>query len=255
MKKQEFCIIGADDFCVEIARNLQSFGVKVVILDQEREKIDALANEFEYVYRTNAINKIGLQDLSISEFETVIVGVSTMEDSILIIKNLVDLGVKKIIAKVRNEVQKNVLLALASRDAKIEILWPEEILGNTIAFRLFHNININLMNSDNQLSIVNLPVYNSELFGISISNFDLKSKYLVNIICIKRGDEVIFPIRSYTTLKENDVITVACENNCLETITRLFTKIKHEGKQALKKAMVSDVETQEEAENSDVTKD
>ncbi len=254
MKKQEFCIIGADDFCVEIARNLQTYGVKVVILDQEREKIDALANEFEYVYRTNAINKISLQDLSIGEFETVIVGVSTMEDSILIINNLVALGVKKIIAKVRNEVQKNVLLALSRNEAKIEILWPEEILGNTIAFRLFHNININLMTNDNQLSIVNLPVNNSELFGISISNFDLKSKYLMNIIWIKRGQDVIFPVRSYTTLQPDDIVTIACENKHLETIAKLFTKIKHEGKIAHKKAMIVDndeVASEDDNENEE----
>lgn len=240
MKKQEICIIGADDLCVEIARNLRDYGVKVVILDQEREKIDTLANEFEYVYRTNAINKVSLQDLSISEFKTVIVGVTTMEDSILIINNLVDLGVKKIIAKVKNEVQKNVLLSLVRQDAKIEILWPEEILGNTIAFRLFHNININLSTNDNQLSIVNVPVNNSELFGISISNFDLKSKYLMNIIWIKRGKDVVFPVKSYTTLQLGDIVTVACENKNLEAITNLFTKVKYEGKVAHKKAMVVD---------------
>ncbi|MBR2652004.1 TrkA family potassium uptake protein [bacterium] len=222
MTKKDVCIIGVDVFTQKIAENLKKAGSKVVLIDNDQEKVDALSAKFEYVYKADATNKTSLEEVNINEFDKVIIGVSTMEDSIIIVSNLKELNVKNIIAKVRNDVQKRVLSILT--DGNIKIIWPEEIISGLVSFRLIHNIDINLSMFDKDVSIIKIPVLNSKLFQMEIKDFDTKNQYLTNIIMIDRGYEVIFPVKSTTKLLNGDVITIACKSDSVNQIVSLFSK-------------------------------
>ena len=80
MTKKDVCIIGVDVFTQKIAENLKKAGSKVVLIDNDQEKVDALSAKFEYVYKADATNKTSLEEVNINEFDKVIIGVSTMED-------------------------------------------------------------------------------------------------------------------------------------------------------------------------------
>lgn len=222
MTKKDVCIIGVDVFTEKVARNLNNQGIKVVLIDSDEEKINNLSSEFPYVYKADATNKIALTDINISAFSQVIVGVSTMEDSILIVSNLRSLKVKNIIAKVRNEVQKRVLSILTNES--IKIIWPEEVLAEMTSFRLLHDIDLNLSMFDKDVSVIKLPVQNPKLFQVEIKDFELKSQYLMNIITIDRGPEVIFPVRSNTKLLNGDIVTIACKSSTIDKVVALFVK-------------------------------
>lgn len=222
MIKKDVCIIGVDAFTQQVAENLDNAGVKIVLIDSDEEKINNLSSQFTYVYKADATNKSALLDINIADFDQVIVGVSTMEDSILIVSNLKELKVKNIIAKVRNEVQKRVLSILT--DGNIKIIWPEEIISDMTSFRILHNIDLNLSMLDKDVSIIKIPVLNPKLFQMEIKNFELKNQYLTNIIMIDRGYELIFPVRSTTKLLNGDVVTIACKSSSIDEVVALFTK-------------------------------
>ena len=222
MIKKDVCIIGVDAFTQQVAENLDNAGVKIVLIDSDEEKINNLSSQFTYVYKADATNKSALSDINIADFDQVIVGVSTMEDSILIVSNLKELKVKNIIAKVRNEVQKRVLSILT--DGNIKIIWPEEIISDMTSFRILHNIDLNLSMLDKDVSIIKIPVLNPKLFQMEIKNFELKNQYLTNIIMIDRGYELIFPVRSTTKLLNGDVVTIACKSSSIDEVVALFTK-------------------------------
>lgn len=119
MKTKDICIIGVDDFTYKLAKELLKAGKEIVLIDNDENKVNNLSTEFQYVYKADATNKLSLIELNINEFSQVIIGVSTMEDSILIVSNLKDLKIKNIVAKVRNEVQKQVLTILTDERVKI----------------------------------------------------------------------------------------------------------------------------------------
>lgn len=221
MLKKEFCIIGVESFSLEVATALNNAGAKVVLIDNNQEKIDVLSSQFEFVYKADATNLTALEDMNIAEFDQVIVGVSSMEDSILIVSNLRELKVKNIVAKVRNDIQKRVLSILTEN--KIKIIWPEEIVAEMTSFRLIHDIDMNLSMFDQGVSIIKIPVLNPKLFQVEIKDFELKSQFLTNIIMINRGTEVIFPVRSTTMLMNGDIVTIACKSGTTENIVELFT--------------------------------
>ena len=221
MLKKEFCIIGVESFSLEVAISLNNAGAKVVLIDNDQEKVDNLSSQFEFVFKADATNLTALEDMNIAEFDQVIVGVSSMEDSILIVSNLRQLKVKNIIAKVRSDVQKRVLSILT--EDKIKIIWPEETIAEMTSFRLIHDIDMNLSMFDQGVSIIRIPVQNHHLFQVPIKEFELKSKYLTNIIMINRGQETIFPIRSTTELMNGDIVTIACKAGTTENVVSLFT--------------------------------
>ena len=222
MSKKDVCIIGVGVFTQKIAENLKKAGRKVVLIDNDQEKVDALSANFEYVYKADATNKSSLEEVNINEFDKVIIGVSKMEDSIIIVSNLKELNVKNIIAKVRNDVQKRVLSILT--DGNIKIIWPEEIISGLVSFRLIHNIDMNLSMFDKDVSIIKIPVLNSKLFQMQVKDFDDKNQYLTNIIMIDRGYEVIFPVKSTTKLLNGDIITIACRSDSINQVVSLFSK-------------------------------
>ncbi|MDE5617445.1 MAG: TrkA family potassium uptake protein [Ureaplasma sp.] len=223
MKTKDICIIGVDDFTYKLAKELLKAGKNVVLIDNDENKVNNLSSEFQYVYKADATNKMSLIELNVGEFAQVIIGVSTMEDSILIVSNLKDLKIKNIVAKVRNEVQKQVLTILT--DEKVKIIWPDEVIAEMTAFRLIHEINVDLSLMNDEISIVRIPLKNPKLFQIEIKEFELKSKYFTNIIMIDRGKELIFPVRSTTKLLNGDILTIACKSNTVDKITSLFTKV------------------------------
>ncbi|MDE7222129.1 MAG: TrkA family potassium uptake protein [Ureaplasma sp.] len=223
MKTKYICIIGVDDFTYKLAKELLKAGKNVVLIDNDENKVNNLSSEFQYVYKADATNKMSLIELNVGEFAQVIIGVSTMEDSILIVSNLKDLKIKNIVAKVRNEVQKQVLTILT--DEKVKIIWPDEVIAEMTAFRLIHEINVDLSLMNDEISIVRIPLKNPKLFQIEIKEFELKSKYFTNIIMIDRGKELIFPVRSTTKLLNGDILTIACKSNTVDKITSLFTKV------------------------------
>ena len=53
MTKKDVCIIGVDVFTQKIAENLKKAGSKVVLIDNDQEKVDALSAKFEYVYKAD----------------------------------------------------------------------------------------------------------------------------------------------------------------------------------------------------------
>lgn len=220
MQKKEYCIIGIDGFSLELARNLQENNAKVVLIDMDEDKVDSLASEFPYVYQLDATNINALENVGIDQFDIVVVGASTMEDSILIVSNLRKLQVQEIVAKVKNDVQKKILTSLGGDN--IKIVWPDETVAGILSFRLLNDIDISISKDDKGISIIKLPVKNPKLFGNQISKFEIKSEYQTNIIMIKREDEVIFPVRSTTEIIKDDLITLACRTSSIPNVSKLF---------------------------------
>lgn len=220
MQKREYCIIGIDGFSLELARNLQENNAKVILIDMDEDKVDSLSSEFPYVYQLDATNINALENIGIDQFDIVVVGVSTMEDSILIVSNLRKLQVQEIVAKVKNDVQKKILTSLGGDN--IKIVWPDETVAGILSFRLLNDIDLSISKDDKGISIIKLPVKNPKLFGNQISKFEIKSEYLTNIIMIKREDEVIFPVRSTTEIIKDDLITIACRTSSIPNVSKLF---------------------------------
>ena len=213
--KKDYCIIGLNGFSLEIARQLQISGAKVVILDNNQEKVDNWSTTFEYIFKGDATVLTTLEDITVDQFSAVIVGVSDMETSILIVSNLNQLRVKNIIVKVESEIQRKVLTMIAGNN--IQTIWPDESVAENLSFRLVHNL-FWRENNDSGVSIIDIPLQQANMAGKTVANLIEMTSHCADIVYILRDGDILFPVNDDTELLIGDILTVACRSNSINEV-------------------------------------
>ncbi|WP_027123948.1 potassium channel family protein [Mycoplasmoides pirum] len=222
MAKSDFCVIGLGRFGTQVAKSLSANDYNVILIDNDEEKTKLASKEFEYVFQADATDLNTLEELNISEVDTVIVSVSNIESSIMIAANLKELKVKNIIARAKNLIHKRVLNTIGVKEAVI----PEEVVGNNIAMKMIHKSNADIVTLGKTISIVKSSLTNSKLFNKKLSDINIRAYAGANIISIQRQDKLIFPVDADTTLMQADFISVVCKSDEIDEYLEFINPTK-----------------------------
>ena len=212
MAKSEFCVIGLGRFGMQVAKSLIASNHNVILIDNDEEKVNLAAKEFEYVYKADATDLNTLEELNLAEVNTIIVSVSNIESSIMISANLKELKVKNVVARAKNLIHKRVLNTIGVREAVI----PEEVVANNIALKLIHKTQADIFSLNKSISIVKTSVSNPKIFGKKLSDLSIRSYAGANVISIQRQDKLIFPVDADTIIMQADYISVVCQSNQID---------------------------------------
>lgn len=219
MKRADYCVIGIGRFGIKVASKLKELGCKVLILDKSKEKINLEAKRFDFAIHLDATDIMSLADVAINNFDTVILSVSSIEESIIIATNLRELKVKNIIARAKNDVHKRVLKTFGVKEAVI----PEEIVGENVAMRVVHSINSEIISIDEDISLVRVYASSKDVVNKKLIDIDVRNKTKANIISITREYKSIYPITADTVILKNDLITAACNNADISKFLKLMS--------------------------------
>lgn len=221
----EYCIIGIGRFGNSVASELQKNGHDVLVIDKDEQVLRSIANEVAYTMILDATDENALLEASINHFDTVVVGMgeSHMNNSILTCMNLQNIGVKNIIAKANGHQHEKVLKKLGVNS----VVRPETDMGKRIAHKISNNALLDYIElSDN----VRIEGYNvkgcfSKYSNRSIIDINLRKKFGINIVSIKRDDELIIP-ESNTIILEHDLLIIVGTNENLIKFEKCSTKEK-----------------------------
>jgi len=202
LKKKLFAVIGMGRFGRSVARTLYHMGYDVMAIDQNEEVIDEMKDEVTYGVTADAQEERVLESLGVRNFDVAIVGIGNdIQASILVTLTLKELGVKKVVAKAINERHGRVLEKMGAD----KIVYPERDMGERLAHYL---VSANLLDyieiSDKySLSEVTVP---QALVRKTLKETNLRVKYGVNVIAIKRGDRLIVSPPGDEHLNADDVL-------------------------------------------------
>ncbi|MGI6550205.1 MAG: potassium channel family protein [Syntrophomonadales bacterium] len=202
MKKKLFVVIGLGRFGSSVAQTLFSMGYDVMAIDLDEELIDQMKDKVTYGVTADALEERVLESLGVRNFDVAIVAIGNdIQASILITLTLKELGVKRVVAKAINERHGRVLEKLGAD----KIVYPERDMGERVAHYL---VSANLLDyieiSDKySLSEVTTP---QNMVNKSLKQTNLRVKYGVNVIAIKRGDNLIVAPPGEEVLKPEDVL-------------------------------------------------
>ena len=111
MNHQEFGVIGLGRFGISVARELARSGCTVLVVDQDRVKVQEISSEFEQALALDATSEEALRSSGILEFPTVVVCIGAdFESNILVTNLLKELGCKRVISKALSQRQRDILL-------------------------------------------------------------------------------------------------------------------------------------------------
>lgn len=199
-------VIGIGEFGSHIAKKMSKLHCEVMAVDNDESRINEVIP-----YVTNALigdstNEEFLRSLGIGNYDVCIVALGGLFQSSLETTSLLkELGAKKVVSRATNDVQMKFLL----RNGADEVVYPEKQMATRIATKYASDSVLDFINLDNNYSIYEMKVPR-EWFNKTLSQVDARKKYQINVLTIKRGEEVFIPTPD-TQIKQDDIAFVIGE--------------------------------------------
>jgi trk system potassium uptake protein TrkA len=179
---KQFAVFGLGVFGISIAKNLMKEGMEVAVFDRDIKNIEAIKNDVTQAAVLDSSKEEALRAIDIGRVDCAIVAIGDdMESSILTALFLKKCEVPKIIARANTQAHRQVL-SLIGVD---EILSPEEEMGMRLAKRLSSANILHDLDISEEHTIAEIIV-DERFIGKTIREMNLRSKYGVNIVGIKK---------------------------------------------------------------------
>lgn len=186
MRKKEYGVFGLGKFGMAGAVALAESGNSVIAVDMDPDRVDLAADTVTCAMVADVTEPDVLDSLGISNLDCVIIGVSTnMQASIMATILTKEKGVGFVVAKAENEIHKHILEKVGAD----KIVFPEAEMGTRLARNLMGGEFVDLVELSKEFSMVEMPVPEAWI-GRSLRELDVRGSYGLNIIGIKRGDDL-----------------------------------------------------------------
>ncbi|MBD7907271.1 potassium channel family protein [Sporosarcina gallistercoris] len=202
--KQEFVVIGLGRFGGSIVNELIELDASVMAIDKSQDRVDEFAQIATQAVAADTTDESSLRSLGIRNFEHVVVAIGeNIQASILTTLILKELGVQTITVKAQNDYHEKVLRKIGAD----HVIHPERDMGRRIANRMVSNDILDYLELSDEYSIVEIRA-NQKLSGATLIDLDIRAKYGVNIVAIKREDHILVSPQAIEEIQLNDVLIV-----------------------------------------------
>ena len=208
--KEAVLVIGLGRFGSAIAVTLDHLGKDILAVETNAARAQNWSHRFRVVQADasspEALDQIGAEDFSIA-----VVGVGTsLEASVLITANLVDLGVREIWAKATSREHGTILRRIGAH----HVVYPENDAGQRVAHMLSGKM-LDYIEMEDEFTIVKM-VPPKELVGFTLGESDVLGRYGVRVLGVKSPGQPFEYATQETKIAVGDVIIVSGEPGLLE---------------------------------------
>jgi trk system potassium uptake protein len=180
--KKNFAVIGLGRFGFSVAKTLAKYGSEVIAIDNHEERVKKVSDFVTFAVQLDAMDEKALRSVGVQNVDTAIVSIGeNIEASILVVMILKEMGIKNVIAKAVTTLHGKVLENLGVK----RIIYPERDMAIRVAHSLIRPKVLEQLELSEEYSIVELSTP-ADLIGKNINESQLRSKYGVNLIAIKR---------------------------------------------------------------------
>ena len=170
-------VIGLGRFGSALAAELVDSGQDVMAVERDRNIVQHYIDDFTTVVQADATDLDALEQLGVEQFDTAVVGIGTsIENSVLTVANLVDLGVGNIWAKATTRSHGQIL----SRIGANHVIYPEQEAGERTAHLLAGTMR-NFTEFSPGYALANITIPES-LSGRPVRELRLKDRYGVTVV-------------------------------------------------------------------------
>lgn len=178
---RNIAVIGLGNFGSTVARELTDKGVRVIAIDEDRERVEEIKESVAYAVTLDSMDGSALKSVSIQDVDAAVVCIGDdVEANLLTTLLLKKLRVKKIWARAINPLQQEILKTLEVD----EIINLEEQMGRAIA-RSLASVNVTRhipLSPGHSIAEVKIP---QSLVGKSLREIKPREDYNVNVVAVK----------------------------------------------------------------------
>ncbi len=204
-------VIGLGRFGTAVAATLDRLGREVLAVEHNPNTVRQWSGRIPLI-EADATDMEALEQLGATEFGTAVVGVaSSLEASVLITSNLVELGIGQIWAKAISATHGRILHRIGAN----HVVYPEYDAGQRAAHLVSGRMLDYIEMEKNGFSIIKMrPPH--ELHGFTIGQSKVRSRYGVTIIGLMSPGEHFEYATAQTMVGAEDILVVGGDANLLE---------------------------------------
>lgn len=212
LRDREFAVIGLGRFGSGVALTLESHDYRVLGIDYNAEIVQRLSDRITHVAVLDATDEEALKEVDITSFDTVIVAIGdNFESNLLTTVALKSLGVRHVICKAPTRRQQQILLKVGAD----QVIQPEFDAGRRLAEELSTPTILEKLALGPDHSMAELVVPSSLTYQ-SLAQIDLRSKYGVSVLLVKRGDRLEVSPPADFILQPDDLLVVLGSNERIQ---------------------------------------
>lgn len=208
-------VIGLGRFGAAIALTLEKLGTQVLAIDTDAELVQKYSGQLTHVVRADATQPEVLEQVGAGDFRIAVVGVGTsIESSVLIATNLVDLGKPVIWAKAISSAHGRILQRIGAH----HVVYPEADAGKRVA-HLVNGRLLDFIEFDDDFAIVKMRAPR-EVEGKSLAESDIRRRFGVTIVGVKTpGKDFTYAVPE-TVVASHDLLIVSGRTGLIEKFSQ-----------------------------------
>ncbi|MGI6485850.1 MAG: potassium channel family protein [Tepidanaerobacteraceae bacterium] len=214
---KQFVVIGLGRFGSSIAKTLYNLGYDVLGIDIDEEIVQSMADLITHTVQADATDENTLKTLGIRNFDVGIVGIGDdIQSSILVTLLLKEFGIRYVVAKAQNDLHGKVLYKIGAD----RVIFPERDMGVRVAHNLISSNILDYIELSADFSIVEITAL-PEWHNKTMRQLDMRSKYGLNVIAIKReGKEILVSPKADSVILKEDILIVVGKNKDIEKLEK-----------------------------------
>lgn len=197
-------VIGLGRFGRHVLEKLINHRCQVMAVDNNEDRVQSIAELVDRTEIGDATDPNFIDTLGVDRFDVCIVCIGdNFQNSLEITDLLREKGAQKIISRAATDIQEKFLL----KNGADEVVYPEKQLAAWTAMRCSSNHIFDYIELNDEYSIVEISVP-EKWYGRAVNELDIRRKYGVNILAIKKSGNIDFFVMPDTTLSAEQTMLV-----------------------------------------------
>lgn len=210
-------LIGVGRFGRHIAAQLAQLGHQVMAVDTDEERINEVMPFVTNAQIGDSTNAAFLRSLGVGNFDVCMVTISgNFQNSLETTSLLKELGARCVVSRAERDVQAKFLL----RNGADHVVYPEKQVARWAAIRYTSNHISDYIEIDDQHAIFEVEVPDSWV-GRSIGELDVRRRFGINILGVKRAGKTDVSVTSETVLAKDETILALGEYKAMQKCFRI----------------------------------
>lgn len=213
-QKLQFFVAGLGRFGKSVAITLEKMGYDVMAMDIDEDVVQDLSDSLGYVVCADCSDEKNLTSIGAGNADVAVVAVGDLSASLMTTLILKEIGVKKIVVKALDLLHGKMLQKIGAD----KIIYSENEMGIRVAHNLISPGIVDYIEMENNITILSIHVP-EEWVGKSLIDIDVRRKYNITVVAIKREENMFVNPRPDMQMKDKDMLVILGDSESVRAVT------------------------------------
>lgn len=181
-----YAVFGLGRYGIAVARELCASGAEVIAVDIDEARVNIAAADIPLCKCADITDPEVIKQLGIANIDVVVIAMAgNLEASVMAVTLCKEVGVGQVVAKCASEMHQKIL----ERVGADMVVFPEQEGGVRLAKNLLSSGFVDMITLSEDFSMIELEV-RREWIGKSLMELNLRKKYGINVVALKKGSSL-----------------------------------------------------------------